>query len=107
MHAKRQLCSGLTVFAILATGAMSTSAQSVLETGQSIRAELRDGQRVSGRLINGNSATITIEVGGSPVLVNRQFVAALSTRSYRRRSAKITGTTGAVVAGLFGMLIAG
>jgi hypothetical protein len=107
MHAKTHLCRGFMVLVIVTTSAISTSAQPVLETGRSVRAELRDGHRVSGRLINGDSVTITIQVGGSPVVVNRGSVAALSTRSYRPRSVKIVGTTGAVVAGLIGMLIAG
>jgi hypothetical protein len=107
MRATTQWRLGLAVIAMIVTCVTATTAQSVLETGRSISAELRDGQRVIGRVIAADSATITIETGGSPFVVNRASVAALSIRSYRPRPVKIIGITGAVVAGLFGMLVAG
>jgi hypothetical protein len=106
MRAKTELRHALIVIAILGTCAISASAQPDLEIGRSVSAELLDGRRVSGRLISGDSATITIDTAGVPTVLTRRSVAMLSTRSYRAGPAKFLGITGGVLGGLFLGLLA-
>jgi hypothetical protein len=100
MRAMVKLCRAFTTIAMLDACAMSASAQSVLDAGRSVSVELRDGRRIVGRIVAGDSTTIAIDTGRASVVLDRAFIATVSGRSYRSGVAKALGITGGVVSGL-------
>lgn len=81
--------------------ATPVSAQGALQPGRSVSATLADGQVITGRLIGGDSSTLTIDHAGLPLILDRTSIATLSRRSHRSGPSRILGTIGAIGGGLF------